>query len=86
MYSLFLPAFICLFGNSLVYGNTSSVGLQSTDDKAHGSAVLNFLNIGIGALAVFSLSMHAFPSITVLPTMAVLCCTLVVLNLFWLKR
>lgn len=86
LYSLFIPAMVCFMGNAMVYGNTSTVGLQATQDKAHGSAVLNFLNIGIGAMAVFSLSLHKFPPILILPMMAVLCCTLVVLNFTWLKR
>jgi hypothetical protein len=86
LFSLFIPAFICFSGNSLVYGNTSNIGLQATHDKAHGSAVLNFLNIGLGTVAVFSLSLHKFSPVYVLPIMGILCCLLVLLNFRWLKR
>lgn len=83
--ALFVPFMIIFVGNSLLYGNTSSIGLQATHDKAHGSAVMNFINMGISAVAVLSLSLHHFPALYVLPIMSALFCMLMLWSLFKLR-
>ena len=83
--ALFIPSMIGLIGNALAYGNTSTLGLQATHDKAHGSAVLNFLNIGLGALAVFSLGLHTVSPLLILPVMSGICILIILVSFFKLK-
>ncbi len=84
--SLFIPAMVMLTGNALMYGNASTLGLQSTPDKAHGSAVMNFLNMGLGTLSVFSLSLHSFNPSIILPVMCACLCVLSFTSFMWIKR
>lgn len=84
--SLFFPVFVILAGNSLMYGNASALGLHATEDKAHGSAILNFLNMGIGTAAVSMLALITLPEKITLPLMASAACLIIIINFFWLKK
>ena len=53
--SLFSPIIIIYFGLSFILANASSIAMSHTSDKAHGSAVMNFINMGIATIAVLSL-------------------------------
>ncbi len=53
---LFLPMSLVYIGLSLLYANASAFALNHVLDKAHGSAVMNFINIAVGTLVVLSLS------------------------------
>lgn len=86
LWGLFAPAMLAFAGNSLMYGNTSTLGLQATSDKAHGSSVLNFLNMGLSAIAVLSLSFHIMPSTLVLPLMCGIACLVIAANYCWLLK
>lgn len=64
--SLFLPMILIYFGLSLILPNASAIAMGQTSDKAHGSAVMNFINMGLATIAVLSLGF--FPmSIILLP-------------------
>lgn len=63
---IFLPMIWSYFGLSLVLPNASILAMNAVQDKAHGSAVMNFLNMGSVALVVLSLS-HFTPTISLLP-------------------
>lgn len=52
LYILFLPMMLCYFGLSLLFANVSSLALNQVIDKANGSAVLNFVNIGTVTMAM----------------------------------
>ena len=43
--SIFLPMIVIYFGLCFIIGNASSIALSQTEDKAHGSAVINFINM-----------------------------------------
>ena len=62
--SVFLPMIVIYFGLSLVLANASTLALSHVTDKAHGSAVMNFLNMGIATVVVLSLSL--FPTTSLL--------------------
>lgn len=64
--TLFLPMIFSYFGLSLVFPNASTLAMSAIQDKAHGSAVMNFLNMGSVALVVLSLS-HFTPTLLLLP-------------------
>jgi MFS transporter, DHA1 family, multidrug resistance protein len=55
MFSLFLPMILSYFGLALVLPNASTVAMSQVTDKAHGSAVMNFINMGMVTLMVLSL-------------------------------
>lgn len=50
--SIFLPMVIIYIGVSLVLVNALSMAMSIVEDKVHGSAVMNFINIGIATLIV----------------------------------
>jgi DHA1 family bicyclomycin/chloramphenicol resistance-like MFS transporter len=50
--ALFLPMVIIYFGMSLVISNGSGIAMKSVTDKAHGAAVMSFINIGFATLIV----------------------------------
>jgi len=62
--SLFVPMILIYFGLSLVLPNASAIAMSHAEDKAHGSAVMNFINMGLATLAVLSLGF--FPMSTIL--------------------
>ncbi|PWU08600.1 MAG: MFS transporter [Verrucomicrobia bacterium] len=54
--ALFLPMIINYFGLALIISNASTFAMSQVEDKAHGSAVMSFINMGIATIAVLSLS------------------------------
>lgn len=71
--SLFLPMIIIYFGICFILANASTIAMSHVDDKAHGSAVMNFINMGLATLVVLSLSF--FPMKTLLlPVIYILLC------------
>ncbi len=60
---LFIPMTICYFGLSLIFANASSLAMSKTDDKAHGSAVMNFINMGLTTLLVLSLGLFSLQTL-----------------------
>jgi MFS family permease len=57
--TLFVPMMLCYLGSALVFPNASTQAMSATADKAHGSAVMNFVNMGLVTVVV--LSMGAIP-------------------------
>jgi MFS transporter, DHA1 family, multidrug resistance protein len=60
---IFIPMMICYFGLSLIFANASSLAMSTVVDKAHGSAVMNFINMGFTTLLVLSIGLlpvHAY--------------------------
>lgn len=53
--ALFCSMLLCYFGLALVFANASIIALANTVDKAHGSAVMNFINMGFVTLIVLSI-------------------------------
>lgn len=58
---LFFPMVLIYAAEALVFANISSFGLAEARDKSNASAMLNFLNMGAGCVAVF-LSEWLFPA------------------------
>lgn len=57
---LFIPMMICYFGMSFIFANASTIAMGSVTDKAHGAAVMSFINMGFATLIVLSLGL--FPT------------------------
>lgn len=53
--SIFLPMCVIYIGLSLVMSNASSLAMSLVNDKAHGSAVMNFINMGAATVVVLGL-------------------------------
>lgn len=71
--SLFIPMMICYFGLSLVFANASIIALAHVTDKAHGSAVMNFINMGSVTLVVLGISSLKMQSL-LLPMINIITC------------
>jgi DHA1 family bicyclomycin/chloramphenicol resistance-like MFS transporter len=62
VFSIFMPMIVIYFGLSLVLANASTIAMAQTADKAHGSAVMSFINMGSATLVVIGvcfLPVHA---------------------------
>lgn len=57
LFSLFLPMMIIYFGLCFIIANASTIAMSQVSDKAHGSAVMNFINMGLATLVVLSLGL-----------------------------
>lgn len=55
--SLFFPMIIIYFGLCFVMANASNYAMSHATDKAHGSAVMSFVNMGLATLVVLSLGL-----------------------------
>lgn len=53
---LFVPMMLCYVGLAMIYSNASTVAMSTIQDKAHGSAVMSFLNMGLVTVFVLSIA------------------------------
>ena len=83
--SLFLPMIIIYFGLSLILPNASTMAMTQVEDKAHGAAVMSFLNMGLVTLSVLCIGYFAIGT-WLLPTIYLLLCMLMTGLFLWLKR
>lgn len=56
LFSLFLPMIVIYFGLCFILANASTIAMSHVNDKAHGSAVMNFINMGLATLVVLGTS------------------------------
>lgn len=83
--TLFFPLMISYFGFPLVVSNASAIAMQHVSDKAHGAAVMSFVNMG--SVTVLILNIGYFPATTITLPSIFLVITLLMLALFLrLKR
>ncbi len=57
LFILFISMMISYFGLSLVFANASTIAMCHATDKAHASAVMNFINMGFVTLVVLGLGL-----------------------------
>lgn len=57
--TLFFPVFFICVSVSLIYSNASTLAMSNTSDKAHGSAIMSFINLMFSTLAILSLSLFS---------------------------
>lgn len=80
VWAIFLPMAVIYFGLCFIMANASTMAMTHVTDKANGSAVMNFMNMGIATLVVLSLSLfqlHAW----VLPTVYLTLCAVMLILL-----
>jgi MFS family permease len=71
--SLFVPMVMIYFGSCLMLANASTIAMRHTHDKAHGSAVMNFINMGLTTMLVLSLSSYTI-TLSLLPNIYLILC------------
>jgi MFS family permease len=76
--SLFLPAIIINFGLCFILANVSSIAMSQVTDKAHGSAVMNFINMGFTTIIVLGVGYFAIQRF-LLPAIYFLMCVLMLI-------
>jgi MFS family permease len=82
---IFIPMMLCYFGLALVFANTSTIAMSNVSDKAHGSAVMNFTNMGLVTIVLLSLG-FANTTILLMPIVFILICAAMLLVFASLNR
>lgn len=67
IWTLIAPLIVFFFGHAIVASNFSALGISQTDDKAHGSGMVNFLNLSAAVTITLILSMLSFLGTILLP-------------------
>jgi len=80
LYSLFVTMILIYFGLCFVMANASSFAMSRVHDKAHGSAVMSFVNMGVPTVAVLSIGF--LPIKTLMLPAIYLCLCLIMLGIF----
>lgn len=70
---IFLPTIVIYFGLSLILANASVLAMSQVSDKAHGSSVMTFTNMGLATVAVLSLGLLPVNA-AILPTLFFFLC------------
>lgn len=78
--SIFVPMIVIYFGLCFIFSNASVISLSKTTDKAHGAAVMSFINIGFATSVV--LITEAFVVSNLLLPQVYLLISIVMLGIF----
>lgn len=84
--SLFIPMMFCNLGLALIFSNASMIAMSNTVDKAHGSAVMNFINMGLVTVIVLSISLFSISSFLLPSIFITICFFMAALNKFALQQ
>lgn len=71
---LFMPLVIVYIGTSFIFGNASTLAMQTEEDKSTASAIMNFINMGLSTTCVFLFSYLPFQNPLILPCSFLLLC------------
>jgi MFS transporter, DHA1 family, multidrug resistance protein len=82
--TLFFPIIISYFGLALIMANASAIAMSSVVDKAHGSALMSFINMGLTTLVVLSLGLFPLKLILLPACYFVLCVAMI--GITWLSK
>jgi MFS family permease len=83
---IFIPMMLCYFGLALVFANTSTIAMSNVSDKAHGSAVMNFTNMGLVTIVVLSLGLLPTGILLIPIAYILICATMFILFLLAMKE
>lgn len=75
--SLFAPLIVIYFGLCFVLSNSSVIAMNNIQDKAHGAAVMSFINMGLPTVIVLCLGLFTI-KIALLPSIYAILCLLLV--------
>lgn len=80
--SLFLPMTILSFALCFIFANASTIAMSYVNDKANGSAVMNFLCMGVSTIVVLNLSLFSIKSFLLPGIYFVLCMAMIMIFRF----
>jgi MFS transporter, DHA1 family, multidrug resistance protein len=83
--SLFVPMIIIYMGLSFILANASTLVMAKVSDKAHGSAVMNFINMGLATVTVLALGAFETNAM-LLPKIYILLCIAMIPMTYWQLR
>jgi len=75
---IFIPMMICYFGLAMIFPNASNMAMTATDDKAHGSAVMNFINMGLVTILVLGLQYVKITTVLLPVTFLAICLLMII--------
>lgn len=79
VYSLFIPMIVIYFGICFIAANTSAIAMSQVIDKAHGAAVMSFVNMGTATVVVLSLGYFTIKESLLAVIYAGICCAMLIL-------
>jgi DHA1 family bicyclomycin/chloramphenicol resistance-like MFS transporter len=79
LFSLFTPTIIIYFGFCFVLPNASTLALSNTIDKAHGSAVISFINMGLATVVVLALGLYSVNQLLLVEIYLSICIAMIIL-------
>ncbi|HAT1597147.1 TPA: MFS transporter [Legionella pneumophila] len=83
---LFLPMIFIYLGLSFIFANASTFAMSHTSDKAHGSAVMNFINMGLVTVVILGLSVLPMSQYLLPAIYIILCILMMGLFLYFIKN
>lgn len=86
IFTLLIPMFFVLMGHTSLVTNASTIAMNQTDDKANGSAVMNFFGIGVAVLMTFILSLFKAQDAVTLPIIMISAISGIGLLFFWASQ
>ena len=75
---IFIPMMICYLGLAMIFPNASNMAMSATDDKAHGSAVMNFINMGLVTILVLGLQYVQIRTLLLPVTFLAICLLMII--------
>ena len=84
IYSIFIPTIIIYFGLCFILANASTIAMSHADDKAHASAVMNFINMGFATCVVLSIGIFSIYPL-LLPILYLILSGIMIVNYQWLN-
>ncbi len=84
LFLLFLPMIIIYFGLCFILANASTIAMSHVNDKAHGSAVMNFINMGLATLIVLALGLLPIKTFVLPVIYFILCIAMIII--WWCFR
>jgi MFS family permease len=81
LFSLFLPMIIIYFGMCFILANASTIAMSHVTDKAHGSAVMNFINMGLATVVVLGIGLFRMETL-LLPIVYIILC----ITMMWIMK
>ncbi|HAB99447.1 MAG TPA: MFS transporter [Parachlamydiales bacterium] len=85
-WALFASQAIVMVGNSWMFSNASSEGLSTSTDKAHGAAVLQFINMSFAAFSTYFVSSWLPQTALALPLVYLVIVLLLIILWLMLKK
>lgn len=78
IFILFIPMMLCYFGLALIPANASTIAMKNVSDKAHGSAVMSFTNMGFTTIVVLTLG-YVQSQLLLMPVVFIILCSIMML-------